>query len=255
MKTQTVTAVIPAKNEEKNIERCLNSLKWCNSVYVIFSGTDDTGKIAESMGSKVIHVSSNENDDFIALQKNINKAIDEVDTDWIIRIDADEEVTPELEEEILSVSSKDSDIVAYGLPRRQYFWGGFLKGGDWAYDRLIRLFKKGYARYEPIVQVHEQFKVNGKIGYLKNSLNHYSHPTLKDASRKFQAYTDVQIHDLKESQISAVFHLITQPPYIFFRWLIWHKGYKDGLRGILAAAYRAWYEFLLYKKYIAKRFS
>lgn len=249
----TITAIIPAKNEERNIMRCLKSLKWCNHVTVMFVGDDKTGEIAKKMGAEVIEMNKSKTNDFVALQKNINWAIEHAKSDWILRIDADEEVTPELQREIEGILEHPTDVVAYGLPRNQYFWGDFLRGGDWSYDRLIRLFKKGAAQYDPIVHVHEQFKVNGPIGFLKGALNHYSHPTLQDAQKKFQAYTDVQVDDLQMPLAAAYFNLVFQPPYVFLRWLFWHKGYVDGLRGIVAAGYRAWYEILLYRKYIAKK--
>ncbi len=251
----SITAIIPAKNEERNIERCLKSLDWCDHVIVMLMGNDKTGTLAQKMGAEVIEKNKSDNDDFIALQKNINWAIEHTKSEWILRIDADEEVTSDLKKEILATINNSTDIIAYGLHRNQYFWGGFLKGGDWAYDRLVRLFKKGYAEYDPIVNVHEQFKVKGPIGYLKFSLNHYSHPTLQDARKKFDSYTSVQINDMNDSRFRAYFNLIFQPPYVFLRWMIWHHGYRDGIRGLVAAWYRANYDILLYRKYIANKFG
>lgn len=266
---QTITAVIPAKNEEKNIERCLKSVSWCDRILVLWMGDDKTGQISRKLGAEVIEINKSEQDDFIAVQKNINWAIDNCKTDWILRIDADEVVTEELRKEILSIiaidsvpgflhpSSRDTyrdiNIVAYGIPRKQFFFGGFLKGGDWAYDRLVRFFKPKFARYEPLVQVHEQFKVNGNIGYLKNSLLHYSHPDLETAINKFNSYTSVEIKDLKESYLNALLKMIFLPPYIFLRWMIWHNGWRDGLRGVVAGLFRAWYEFILYAKCLEKK--
>jgi glycosyltransferase involved in cell wall biosynthesis len=288
----SITAVIPALNEEKNIERCIKSVLWCDKVIVMWMGSDRTGKIAKEMGADVILLTkpsfaraSKDKDDFRQVQKNINWAIDHSTTDWMLRIDADEVVTAELKNEIISIlksqipnpksqinsnlkfknsklienlklkieNSPQSGVVAFGIPRSQFFCGGFLNGGDWAYDRLIRLFKPKYCRYEPIVAVHEQFKVNGKICYLKNKLLHFSHPTLKDAIDKFQKYTDVEIQDIHISKISAFYKMIFNPIYVFLRWMIWHHGYCDGFKGILAGAMRGWYEFLLYSKFLSKQ--
>lgn len=258
MNKQTITAVIPAKNEEKNIEYCLNSLQWCDKLQVLWMGNDATGEIARKSGAEVKELNKSDKDDFIAVQKNINWAIDHATTDWIIRIDADEVATPELKEEIVNIltsnihhqSSATQLPVAYGIPRKQYFWGGFLKGGDWTYDRLVRLFRPKFARYEPFVAVHEQFRINGRVGYLNNALLHYSHPTLNDAVRKFHSYTDIQIKDIHDSKILALLKMVLLPPYIFLRWMIWHKGYRDGVRGIIAGLFRSWYEFILYRKYL-----
>lgn len=248
--TKTITAIIPAANEEKNVARCLKSVSWCDEVMVITMGHDKTGEIARKEGATVIEKNKSETDDFVKVQENVNYAVEKARGEWILRIDADEVVTEELKQEILALLESASPFVAFGIPRKQYFWGGFLKGGDWAYDRLVRLFKKGTARYEPIVFVHEQFKVNGPVGYLKHPLEHYSHPTLDVAVGKFNSYTSRQIKDMHESYGSAVFKMFTQPPYIFLRWMIWHRGWRDGLRGIIAGIFRAWYEFMLYAKYL-----
>ena len=230
-------------------------------------------------------MNKSDKDDFMAVQKNINWAIDNCKTDWVLRIDADEVVTEELKKEILKILTTDSVscfppanappakrglrvvgtptttatccydkcVVAYGIPRAQYFWGGFLKGGDWAYDRLVRLFRPKHGRYDPIVPVHEQFRVDGKIGYLKNKLLHYSHPTLEEAIKKFDSYTTIQVAQFDESVPQAILKMIFLPPYIFLRWMIWHLGIRDGLRGIVAGAMRSWYEFILYAKYLEKK--
>jgi len=258
MTRQTITAVIPAKNEEKNIGRCLKSVDWCDRVIVLWMGTDKTGEIAKKMGAEVVEMGKSNRDDFVTVQKNINWAIKNCRTDWILRIDADEEVEPDLKKEILTIlksPKKTAAIVAYGIPRKQYFWGGFLKGGDWAYDRLVRLFRPQYAIYNFSTHVHEQLVVDGEVDYLKNHLKHYSHPTLKDAIRKFDIYTSIQIEDLNESLWLAFLKMIFVPPYVFGRWMIWHHGYRDGIRGLVAGALRAWYDFILYKKYLQKRYQ
>ncbi len=257
---QTITAVIPAKDEEKNIARCIKSLTWCDKIVVMWMGDDRTGKIAKQMGAEVIvkkAKATGGKNDFIGVQKNINWTIDHCTTDWLLRIDSDEVVTPELQNEIQNILSSNiyhlSSNIAYGIPRAQFFCGGFLTAGDWAYDRLIRFFQPKYCRYDPIVPVHEQFKVNGKIGYLKNKLLHYSHPTFKDAVDKFQKYTDIEAENLKISKLQALWNLFTQPVYVFLRWMTWHHGYRDGLRGLLAGTMRSWYEYLLYSKYLFRQ--
>lgn len=249
----TITAVIPAKNEEKNIKRCVESVKWCNKIIIMWMGEDKTAEIARKIGANVVEMNKNKNDDFVAVQKNINWAIDHCKTDWMLRLDADEVVTSELKEEIKSIivsSANSQDPVAYGVPRKQYFIDGFLKGGDWAYDRLIRLFRPKFCRYDPLVSIHEQFKVKGKTSILKNALLHYSHPTIEDLLKKFDTYTTAEAKDLKENKLTAFGKMLFLPPYIFLRWMIWHKGWIDGTRGVKAAYFRAYYDFLLYSKYL-----
>ncbi|KKQ38834.1 MAG: Glycosyl transferase family 2 [Candidatus Roizmanbacteria bacterium GW2011_GWA2_37_7] len=256
MKRASITAIIPAHNEEKNIERCIKSVSWCDKVQILWMGDDRTGKMAKSLGAYVIELNKSKESNFLKVQKNINCVINHATTDWMLRIDADEVVTEELKQEIQRILSTNNHIlttdfpVAFGIPRQQYFMGDFLKGGDWAYDRLVRLFQPKYARYEPIVAVHEQFRVHGTIGYLKSPLLHYSHPTLKDAINKFNIYTTMEAKQLKDGFLIAFLKFIFLPWYIFARWMIWHKGYKDGARGVIAGFLRGFYDFLLYAKYI-----
>ncbi|KKT73887.1 MAG: Glycosyl transferase family 2 [Microgenomates group bacterium GW2011_GWA2_44_7] len=257
-KRETITAIIPAHNEEQNIERCIKSLDWCDEVTVVWMGSDKTGRIAKNLGARVVIRNQTKGSNWQKVQENINWAIDESKTDWIIRVDADEEITRKLKDEILAVLERDSDaknpdnFVAYGIPRNQYFFGSFLKGGDWAHDRLVRLFRRPAARYENFVRIHEQFVVEGKVGYLKGKINHYSHPTLTAAMEKFNSYTSTEIYDHHELFGKALYNMFTQPLYIFLRWMIWHQGFRDGIRGIVAGAYRAWYEFMLWSKYLEK---
>lgn len=248
---QTITAVIPAKNEEKNIERCIKSVLWCNKVLVISTGTDKTADIAKKLGAQVVEKNKSNKDDFEELQRNLNWAIKTCTTDWMLRVDADEMVTPELADEIKKVlNNPPNDVVVFGIPRKQNFLGTFLKGGDWAYDRLIRLFRPKFCLYDPVVKIHEQFKVNGTIGYLKNSLLHFSHPDKKTLLKKFDSYTTLEAKQLKETRLSAFLKLIFLPPYIFLRWMIYHKGYRDGWVGVQAGAMRAYYDVLLYYKFL-----
>ncbi|MFA5770203.1 MAG: glycosyltransferase family 2 protein [Patescibacteria group bacterium] len=253
---QTITAVIPTKNEEKNIERCVKSLLWCDKIIVIVTGTDKTDKIAKKLGAHVvIKRESSKKDDFVKVQQNINWTIKNCTTDWMIRVDADEVATPELAKEIRQTieNSKlkiENFPVAYGIPRKQYFLGTFLKEGDWAYDRLTRLFRPKFCLYEPIVKIHEQIRVDGEIGYLKNSLLHYSHPNRKTLLKKFNSYTTLEAKQLKITKLSALLRLIFVPPYIFLRWMIYHHGYRDGWIGLVAGIMRAYYEVLLYSKFL-----
>lgn len=257
---QSITAVIPAKNEEKNIERCVKSVQWCDKVLVIVTGTDKTAEIARGLGATVVEKNASNTDDFEELQRNLNWANETATTDWVLRVDADEVVTPELREEIAQVlrseslkvqkSEPSNEIVAYGIPRKQFFLRKFLTGGDWAYDRLTRLYRPQYCKYDPIVKVHEQFKVNGTIAYLKHHLLHYSHPDMQTLMRKFDSYTTLEAKELKETKLSALLKLIFIPPYIFARWMLYHHGYRDGFTGVQAGLMRAYYDVMLYSKFL-----
>ncbi|MCL4374576.1 glycosyltransferase family 2 protein [Patescibacteria group bacterium] len=255
-KRQTITALIPAFNEEKHIGRCLKSVAWCDRVVVVWMGHDQTGALAKQAGAEVIVRHPIRQPDFTLVQQNVNWAIDHAATDWILRIDADETVNDALKNEILIILNSQpvtrNQIVAFGIPRNQFFCGAFLRGGDWYYDRLVRLFRPKFARYDPVVAVHEQFKVKGNVGYLTNRLNHYSHPTLKDAVAKFRLYARIEAAAMSAPVYLALAKMVVMPFYVFGRWFFWHRGYRDGWRGLLAGALRGWYEGLIYFDYLTR---
>ncbi len=249
---QSITAVIPAKNEEKNIERCIKSVQWCDKVLVIVTGTDKTAEIARGLSTTVVEKNASDSDDFEQLQRNLNWTNETATTDWVLRVDADEVVTNELREEIKTILNEkvQEKTAAYGIPRKQFFLRKFLTGGDWAYDRLTRLYRPHLCKYDPIVKVHEQFQVKGKIGYLTHYLLHYSHPDMQTLMRKFESYTTLEAKELKESKLTALLKLIILPPYIFARWMLYHQGYRDGLTGVQAGLMRAYYDVMLYTKFL-----
>lgn len=249
---QSISVIIPAHNESENIERCLKSVtSWADEVMVLSSSSDDTDEKVKTLGATVVRFKHNQKFPFVSLQTAVNMAIGKTSCDWVLRLDADEVVTKELREEILDLlEDPDSRFSAYGIRRLQFFWGDFLKGGDWSHDRLIRLFKRESASYDQKSHVHEQLVVHGETSFLTHPLEHYSHPTLEIAIRKFNLYTSSEIFDLQASRTQAYFRLFFSPFYIFARWMIWNSGWKDGARGLVAAAFRSFYEFLLYAKYL-----
>ena len=254
--TYHITALIPANNEEQNIERCVKSLiDWCDRVVVIdMNSTDHTASTAKEHHATVVRWQKNNDKPFIVIQEAINAQAQSSGTEWVLRIDADEVVTDELQKEIQQILEQGAKAAykAYGLPRKQYFWGGFLQGGDWAYDRLVRLYQPSVAAYDATSPVHEQLTVTAHVGYLTHPLLHYSHPTLRIAVKKFNHYTDIEAQHLSASTKRAVWNMLALPPYIFLRWMLWHHGWRDGLRGIVAGIMRAWYEFILWAKYLER---
>ncbi len=252
----TITALVPVKNEAHNLPRCLAALiPWCDQVLVIdMESSDQTANVALAGKARVIHWKASSQQPFIELQKAINQTAREAHTQWVFRVDADEVVTPQLQKEIVTILEQGSEAPykAYGVPRAQYFWGGFLKGGDWAYDRLVRLYQPGIARYKEAAAVHEQLELEVSIGLLTHHLEHYSHPTLEAAIEKFNRYTTIEANQLNVRLWRAYWNMLMLPPYIFFRWMLWHHGWRDGVRGIVAASMRAWYEFILWAKYLER---
>ena len=166
-----ITAVVLAKNEEKNIADCMKSLLFCHEVLVIddFS-TDKTRTIAKDLGAKVLKRSL---DNDFAAQRNFG--LKKAKNDWVLFVDADERVDNDLRKEILKKVGKD-EFSGYYIGRRDFMWGRELTAGEAGSIKLLRLGKKGIGKWER--QVHEYWDIRDKVGKLSHSLLHYPHPTL-----------------------------------------------------------------------------
>ena len=137
-----ITAVIIAKNEEARIMPCLESVKWCDEIVVVDDmSTDDTHQICRRFKATVVAYPSSGNHD---MQRNIG--IDNSSSRWILQLDADERVRPELRNDIKAVLKNNSGISAYKVGRRNYFLGRFMRFGGW-HEKQVRLFRKDRARY------------------------------------------------------------------------------------------------------------
>ncbi|MBI5465528.1 glycosyltransferase family 2 protein, partial [Candidatus Gottesmanbacteria bacterium] len=190
-----LSVVLATFNEEKNLAACLDSVKGlADEIVVVDGGSDDkTVEIGKSFGAKVIITT---NPPIFHINKQ--KAIDEALGDWILQLDADERVTPELSKEIKSeIRNPKSEINGYWIPRKNWFLGRFLmKGGQYP-DYTLRLYRRGKGRL-PCKTVHEQAMVDGKVGYLKNSLIHMADTGFSRYLVRWNRYTDLIAQEIKE---------------------------------------------------------
>jgi len=239
MKKPKISVAIATFNEEKNIGPCLESVRQLADEIVVVDGgsTDKTVEIAKKYGAKVIVT-----DNPPIFHINKQKAIDAATGDWVLQLDADEEVTPELRKEVKDVIC-DTGYNGYWIPRKNYFLGRYLtKGGQYP-DYTLRLYKKGKGRL-PCKSVHEQAMVQGKVGYLKNALLHNADPTFKRYLQRNSRYIDLMVKEMKEKKtgknpIEAFKYFWLKPSHWFFWTLIRHKGILDGFQGIIFSFFSA----------------
>lgn len=242
-----LSVVLATFNEEKTLPDCLESIKEIASEIIIVDGTskDKTVEVAKKYGAKVV-ITNNPP----VFHINKQKAIDMAQKDWILQLDADERVTPELAEEIKQVISRQSSVVSsqrpktndqrpngYWIPRKNWFLGRFLMKGGVYPDYTLRLYKKGTGRL-PMKDVHEQAVVTGKTGYLKNPLIHIADPKFDRYLLRFGRYTTLMAKELKERRtgynpIEALKYLFLLPPFWFFLTYLRHKGFMDGWQGLV----------------------
>lgn len=276
-----LSVVLATRNEEENIARCLESVKSIADEIIIFDeySTDKTKEIAERYGAKV-YLEPHHDNFHITKQK----AIDMARGEWILQMDADEVITPELAKDILDVvnnktiiKNEDLDklfvrhqqlieerdgqigkstgeVVAYFIPRRNMFLGKPLIHAGVYPDPAIRLIKKRKA-WLPAKSVHEIMQIDGKIAWLYNDLEHYDSPTLKRYLMRLNRYTDLQAHELKVTKVSKgllgfIQYTIFKPLYTFVMLFFRHKGFLDGVNGFLWSFFSALHFPIAYFKYI-----
>lgn len=232
-----LTVALATYNEEKNLRRCLESVKNLADEIILVDGEskDKTVEIAKEFNTKV-EVTDNPPIFHINKQKSINMA----KCEWILQLDADEVVTDELKNEIVKIiNSPLIDFNGYWIPRKNYFLGHWMKKGGLYPDYIIRLFKSGKGNF-PCKNVHEQIIIEGRVGYLKSPLLHYPYNNLSEYWEKAKRYSLLVGMDLKNNQkkisIFVIFdYLFIKPLSTFISLFIRHLGFFDGIYGFLFA--------------------
>ncbi len=253
---QTISIVLATYNEENNLAVCLDSIKDIADEIIVVDGSskDNTIKIAKKFGAR-IKITTNKP----IFHINKQMAIDMATYDWVLQLDADERVSPELAEEILSIlNSQLSTANGYWIPRKNWFLGRFLlKGGQYP-DYTLRLYKKGKGRL-PQKDVHEQAEVDGEVGYLKNPLLHYPYKNFQDYIFKWNRYTNListQTKDkLKKKNIFqrilyGLGSLFLKSPHWFLITYFRHKGFMDLWPGFVFSLFSSLRFPVSYIKYL-----
>jgi glycosyltransferase involved in cell wall biosynthesis len=226
-----LSVIIITKNEAASIRRCLESVKWADEIIVVDSGsTDDTVNICRELGAKVTITS-----DWPGFGPQKSRALDLATHDWVLSLDADEWVTPELRNEIQVAINNPAAISAYRMPRLSSFCGTYLKHGGWWPDHIIRLFRKDQARFSDDL-VHEQVIVTGEVVTLQQHLMHESFRDLDQVLAKMNAYSNAGAHMmLAKGRRSSLFTAMLRGSWAFFRAYILRAGFLDGGAGFIQA--------------------
>jgi glycosyltransferase involved in cell wall biosynthesis len=237
-----ITALAITLNEEENIKQYVESLSFADEIiFVDSNSTDKTVAIAESLGVTVLKR------DFDNFSNQRNFAISHAQNDWIVFFDLDEIVTPKLKAEIISVTTSPSDCVAYYVKRNFYFLGKLIKYGGWQSDKAIRVFNKSFCKYNGNL-VHEVVAANGKVGFLKERVDHFSYKSFDNYNNKLNLYSKLQAESLyvKNKRPNA-YHFFIRPKYRFFWQYIYRLGFLDGKEGFILAYVHA---FSVFKRYL-----
>lgn len=240
---EAITAVVITRNEESMLANCLETLRWCDAIVVLDTGsTDRTPQIAEQMGAEV----------YTSKGKNFsdwrNEAAEKVNTQWIFYIDADERVTPPLAKAIQSRLLR-SDFDAFRLKRNNIMWGRWFQYGGWSSDTLLRLVRKNRLKGW-VGEVHEHAEVIGRVGEIEEPLVHLTHRTLYDGLRKSIDWTDVEAKLLFEANHPKVgpLRLVKIVVFDLFNRLVFKRAWKDGPEGTVVAMIQSMNRFLVYTR-------
>jgi glycosyltransferase involved in cell wall biosynthesis len=249
-----ITAVVLTKNEEKNIEGCLRSIDFCGEIIIIDDySTDNTKneilKIKNQNDKLNIKIFEKHLNNDFAAQRNFG--LSKASNDWVLFIDADEEITQELKKEIVSLLH--GSVVkenAFYLRRRDFFWKKELKYGEVSQIRqigLIRLILKNSGRW--MGSVHEVFHTANKIGQLNGYLNHYPHPTLKEFINDINYYSTIRAEELFARDVKTNILQIMLFPFGKFAYNYFLKlGFLDGPAGFTYAFMMSFHSFLVRAK-------
>lgn len=229
-KKQLLTALVITYNEEQNIKAVLNHLAFADEIIVVDSfSLDKTIEISSSF--KHVKVVQRKFDNF-ASQRNY--ALSLAQNSWILFIDADERLTPELQDEITIVINQKDSASAYFMYRTFMFKNEKLHFSGWQTDKIIRLFRKENAFYNHEKIVHEKLIVKGQISKLKNKLIHFSYSNYEDYKQKMILYGQLKVQEelLKKTKPNF-FHFYIRPAYQFLNQYILRFGFLDGRNGII----------------------
>ncbi len=238
-----VSVYIITYNNERTIERCLRSVAWADEIVVVDSySTDRTLEICRRYTDKIYQRP------WTNYREQYQFAADKTTNRWIMFIDADEEVSPELAEEIRQELPKnDGRWAGYMAPRRTYFLGRWIKHGGWYPDYEIRLYDRTRGRWEG--GLYARVRVNGKVKALKNHYLHYTYRDIFDQLGKINRYSEVVAEEMREGgKRFSLVHLLLRPPFRFFRDFVLKRGFLDGLPGLIIAVSTAFYVFIKYAK-------
>ena len=239
----SVAAIVPALNEEHNILDCLESLAWADRrvVFIDSCTTDRTAELAQQVGAEVMQ------HPFENFAQFHNGAMDRVEADWIFFVDADERATPELAEEVRSVTDGTREEVAWSVPRHNYIFGRLTLGAGWYPDYQSRLLLRGRVRWER--PVHEVIVADGPQGYLQNPLIHHNYDDLPDFIARQEKYTNIDAGILLEQGVRPRFYTPYSQAARHFWWrFVTLRGARDGLHGLRLSLLMAYYEAVKYRR-------
>jgi glycosyltransferase involved in cell wall biosynthesis len=239
-----VSAIVVCYNEEDNIGRCLSSLRWCDEIVVVDSfSTDRTVEICRQFTNIIIER------EWAGYRDQKAFAHSKATKDWVLMIDSDEEVTPELKNEILEQLAVTGTLCSgFLLPRLVFYLDRWWRRGGWYPDYDIRLFRRDCATWGG-TDPHEKIIVDGPVRRLRNPLHHFSYRNIDDHIQRINRFTTISSGELRtQGERWRLSDALLRPAFRFFRSYFLKRGFMEGFAGFYVAVTAAMYVFLKYAK-------
>lgn len=239
-----ISAIVITKDAGATVRRCLESLRWTDEIVVVDSGSgDDTVAISRALGARV-----HETTDWPGYGPQKNRALDLAQGEWVVSLDADEWMTPALRAEIEQTIAASDAKAAYAIPRRSSFCGRFMRHSGWWPDYVLRLHRRGAARYSDDT-VHERLVVSGSRGRLRQPILHEAIVDLEQMLAKMNHYSTVSAGMKREAGRSAsLAAAVAHGSWAFFRTYVLRLGFLDGREGFMLAVANAEGSYYRYLK-------
>ena len=240
---QKISVAIITKDEEHNIRDCLESVRWADEVVVVDNGsTDNTLKICREYRARVYE------EEWKGYSGQKNSAIGKARNEWVLSLDADERVTPDLREEIAGALDENSSVDGYFIPRKNFFLGRWIKHCGWYPDFNLRLFRKSRGRFAERT-VHEKVEIRGRTANLRCPLMHETYRSLSEFFQRMDRYSTLAAREMyQEGRKSGFYDIFFRPPFTFLQMYILRAGFLEGYSGFLLSSLYSFYTFAKYTK-------
>ena len=238
-----LSVTIITLNEAAHIEACLASVAWADEILVVdCHSVDGTADLARAKGARVIVR------DWPGYSEQKNFAAEQASHDWILSVDADERVTPELADEIRATLRNAPTQAGFRIPRVAFHLGRWIRTTDWYPDFQLRLYDRRRARWKPR-KVHESVEPSGPVGRLHHELQHYAYRDVAHHLETIDRYTTLAAEEMyARGRRATPFDLVLHPPAAFLRNYVLKRGIADGRTGFLISKLNARYVFLKFSK-------
>jgi glycosyltransferase involved in cell wall biosynthesis len=240
----SLSIIVIARDSERTIRRCLESVAWADEIVLVDSGsTDRTVEIGRELGARVSQTA-----DWPGHGPQKNRALDLATGDWVFSLDSDEWITPEVRAELEAAMAAPGGKAAYMLPRRSSFCGRFMRHSGWWPDYVKRLFRRGTARFSDD-QGHDRLIVDGTVGRLTQPILHETITSLDQLVDKMNTYSAMTARNLQQrGRRASIFTALFHGGWAFFRTYFLRAGFLDGREGLMLAVANAENSYYRYCK-------